>query len=110
MILASIRIQTSSASGQQKLIELLRSVAGPLSAQPGLVSVTISSDILDSDIIIYQELWREQAALDKHIASDRYSTILTACDLGSVPPDIQFLTITETKGMNLIKNVRAKTH
>ncbi len=108
MLLANFRIKAPSPPGQQQVIELLRSVAGPLSAQPGLVSVTISRDILDSDTIIYQELWRDPAGFEHHIASDRYSTILTACDLGSAPPDIQFQTITETKGMEEIKRLRTK--
>lgn len=110
MILASYRIKSSSASGQEKVIELLRSVAGPLSAQPGLVNLMIGRDILDPDIIIYQEYWRNQADLENHIASERYNVILNAIDLGKEKPDVRFLTISKVTGMEVIKRVRTKAN
>jgi hypothetical protein len=50
--------------------------------------------------------WRTQEDLVRHLRSEHYKRLLVLMDLGSEPPLIEFHTVAETKGLDLIKDAR----
>jgi hypothetical protein len=42
----------------------------------------------------------------RHLRSEHYKRLLALMDLGSEPPLVEFHTVTETKGLDLIERTR----
>jgi hypothetical protein len=54
----------------------------------------------------YEAHWRTQDDLLRHLRSEHYKRLLILMDFGSEPPLIEFHTVSETKGLDLIENAR----
>jgi len=102
MIISLIRI-LAEPDNKEEILEILFSVKGPTEGEPGCISCRMYQDIENEHIIAYEEVWRNRENLFKHIRSDLYRNILAVMDMSSDPPDVRFNTISNSAGMELIK-------
>jgi quinol monooxygenase YgiN len=109
MILGTLRI-FPPPSRRRDVLELLRSVQGPVAAEPGCVAIRIYEEEGEEPAIVLVEQWESRTALESHLGSDAYRLILGAIDLSSVPPEIRFDSVTESEGMELIERIRTSGH
>jgi quinol monooxygenase YgiN len=89
-----------------EIIELFSSYVGPISFQPGCISIQLYSQYISPDDFILIEKWKSQSALQRHIQSDDFQKILGIIDLGNEPPDIQFHSVSSVEGFELVKKLR----
>lgn len=62
----------------------------------GCLLYTFAADLDDPDVIVSVEVWRDQAALDAHMARDHTATFLAVVpDLVAETPDMQIFTARE---------------
>ena len=61
----------------------------------------------DLDALCYQAQWKSRDDLLQHLRSEHYKRLLMLMDLGSEPPLVEFHTVTETKGLDLIEFARS---
>jgi quinol monooxygenase YgiN len=54
----------------------------------------------------YEAQWKTQDDLMRHLRSEHYKRLLVLMDLGEEPPVVEFHTVTETKGLDLIQRAR----
>jgi quinol monooxygenase YgiN len=108
LITATVKMRVTRED-RKMVLELISSIVGPTRAQPGCLSCLTYQDVKNQNIIIYEEKWKRQADLERHIRSNRYLNILSAIDMSSEPPEIRFDTITGTRGMEFIKAIRGGT-
>jgi quinol monooxygenase YgiN len=70
------------------------------------MSCRILQEICDSRAFCYEAQWRSRDDLIRHLRSDHYKRLLVLMDLGDAPPRIEFHTVEETAGLDLIRSAR----
>jgi quinol monooxygenase YgiN len=104
MVIGTVRFQPS-VDQRPLVLEILRSVQGPVNAEPGCRGFEILEDQAPGAAIVLVERWESSAALERHLRSDQYRRILAACELSTGPPTIRFDHVSATEGMELIERV-----
>jgi quinol monooxygenase YgiN len=107
MIIGTLRLQPGP-DRRADVLELLRSIQGPVRAQPGCAEL----DIYDAQgegaepMIVLMARWESREALEAHLRSEIYRRILTAIELSGGPPDIRFEHVSACEGIELIERSR----
>jgi quinol monooxygenase YgiN len=104
-ILEIVSIKASSER-QEQLRVALSSLCGPTEAQPGCTSWQLFQEVSDLSVFRVESRWKTQSDLFRHIRSDAYKKFLLLMELGAEPPSIEFYTVSELRGLDLIWAVR----
>jgi len=105
MIVGTLRLLPSPDRHDQ-VLEILRSIRGPVSAQPGCVACHVYEEQAPEPAVVLVERWESEAALRAHIRTESYRRILGAIELSGAPPEIRFDYVSTTAGMELIEQSR----
>jgi len=105
VIIESIRIAVTPTKYEQ-LRRALVAWAGPTSVESGCLSCRILQENNEPQAFCYQAQWNSQDDLVRHIRTDHYKRLLALMDLGKEPPLVEFHTVVETKGLDLIERTR----
>jgi quinol monooxygenase YgiN len=105
MIIGTIKI-LPPPNRRADVIEVLRSVQGPVLAQPGCTACQILEEQDPEPAIVFIERWESQAALELHLRSEMYRRILGAIELSGARPDVRFEHVSASEGMELIERSR----
>ena len=109
MVIGTLRL-LPPPNRRRDVLEILTSIQGPVLTQPGCVACHIYEGQGDDPAIVLVERWESEAALEAHIRSDEYRSILGALELSGSPPEIRFDHVTATEGIELIERSRALPH
>jgi quinol monooxygenase YgiN len=104
MIVGTLRI-LPPPDRRAEVLEILRSVQGPVLAQPGCAACHIYEE-QGAEAVVLVEMWESQAALETHIRSEAYRRVLGAIELSGGPPEVRFDHVSATEGMELIERSR----
>jgi quinol monooxygenase YgiN len=88
------------------VLEVLRSIQGPVLAQPGCKAYHIYDEQGQEPAVVLVERWESRAALEAHIRSEIYRRILGAIELAGGPPEVSFDVVSGTEGMELVERLR----
>ena len=102
MIVGMVRI-LPSPDRCGEVLEILRSIQGPASAQPGCAACHIYEEHGPDEAIVLVERWESMAALEEHIRSKAYRRILSAIEISRGPPEVCFDFVSASEGMELIE-------
>ena len=105
MIIGTVRI-LPPPDRRADVLEVLRSVQGPVRAQPGCIACDIYEEVGLEPAILFIERWDSGAALETHLRSETYRRILAAIELSGLQPDVRFEHVSATDGMELIERSR----
>jgi len=105
LITSTIRI-TASEISDGEIVRVLRSLIEPTRVETGCISCGLYKDLHDPSIIVWLEEWKTQRDLERHLRSRQYKKVLAAFDMSSSQPVMQFNTVVETKGMQLIADAK----
>ena len=105
MLITSVRINTPP-NRRDEIMKTLGSLLGPTRVLAGCVSCRFYQDVENPNLLTLIEKWETREALDRHLRSNDYRKILTAMDLASEPPEVEFCTVLTESGMELIKQTR----
>lgn len=105
MVVGTLRIPVSQ-DHRAEVLELLRSIQGPVLAQPGCAAFRIFEEQDPEQAIVLVERWDSEAALEAHIRSAAYRRILGAMELSGAPPEVRFEHVSATAGMELVERLR----
>ena len=109
MIIERIRI-TALPTGSQQLGRTLASLTGPARVLPGCLSCNILQSCQDRNEIQVEMEWESKEDLIRHLQSDTYKQILLLMELSQKPPVIQFYTVQEFEGLDLVKAARNRSN
>ena len=90
------------------VLEILRSVQGPVRTQPGCAAFDIYDDLGPDSAVLLVERWETDAALEAHLRSDIYRSILCAIELAGARTEIRFEHVSASQGMELIERLRTE--
>lgn len=96
----------SNSSNFSEIVEILSSVKGQVEGKAGCLSCLILQEINNENHITYEEKWKTQEQLNNHISSDLYRKILAAMDMSDHSPDVEFNSILDGEGMEIVKAIR----
>ena len=105
MVVGTVRFLPSPAR-RAEVLEVLRSVQGPVLAQPGCAACDIYEEQGAEMAIVLVERWESEASLETHLRSEAYHRILCAMELSGGQPDVRFESVTAREGMELIERLR----
>jgi quinol monooxygenase YgiN len=105
MVIGTVRI-LPPPDRHAAVLEVLRSVQGPVRAQPGCAACDIYEEQGPEPAVVFVERWETDAALEAHLRSDMYRRILGAIELSSDKPEIRFEHVSASEGMELIERLR----
>ena len=89
------------------MLEILQSLQGPTRAQRGCTDYVVYQEEGADSAVVLVERWESDAALQSHLRSDAYRSVLSAVELSGRPPEIRFEHVTGTEGIELIERARA---
>ena len=105
MIIERIKI-TALPAGSQQLGRTLASLTGPTGVLPGCLSCNILQSCQDNNELQLEMEWESQEDLIRHLQSDTYKQLLLLMELSPRPPVIQFYTVQEFHGLDLVETAR----
>jgi quinol monooxygenase YgiN len=106
MIVGTLRV-LPAPDRRAEVLEVFRSVQGPVLAQPGCVACHIYEEQGHEPAVVLVERWESQEALEAHLQSETYRRILGAIELSGSPPEIRFDHVSRSDGMGLVERSRA---
>ena len=89
-----------------RLISVLRAGVGPIMAHPACLDCRVLQDVAENDTAVFLERWRSLEALERHIRSEEYRSVLAAIELACEPPEVLIGTITGSRGIDYIVELR----
>ncbi|MHC1727265.1 MAG: putative quinol monooxygenase [Syntrophobacteraceae bacterium] len=107
MILAAIRMAIPPQKRNEALT-ILRAVAELCRDDPACLSCHIYGDLQEKKVLVLEQAWKTEEALDLHIRSDEYRNLLIVLEMAPQQPEIRFHTVTGSSGIETIE--RARSH
>lgn len=107
MIVGTVRIVPEGKRAAE-VMELLRSIAGPVRAVRGCLSLDIYEECGPDQAIVLVERWDTQEALEAHLRSSAYLRVLKAIELSAPTPGVRFDYVSASEGMDLVARCRGK--
>ena len=87
------------------ILEAMRGMLEPARVERGCLSYCLYEDVENRNVFVLLEEWATQADLERHIRTENVQRLLALMDLLSVQPELQFHTVSQTAGMELIDDV-----
>jgi quinol monooxygenase YgiN len=109
MIISIVNIKASS-DRREELCRALSSLSGPTEAEAGCISYQLFEEVSEPGVLRVESRWNTQNDLLRHIRSDTYRRLLLLMELGAEPPTIEFYTVSELRGFDLIVAARRRSN
>jgi quinol monooxygenase YgiN len=93
-------------SHRADVLHSVGSLLEPTRVLPGCLGCRLYSDTEDPNAFTLVEEWESQGALDRHLTSVAYKTLVAAIELSAKPPAIRFDTVAERAGIEVIEAAR----
>jgi quinol monooxygenase YgiN len=106
LIIESLRIVVRPAK-REELQRALAAWIGPTQVESGCLNCRILQEGCEPHSFCYQAQWKTSDDLMRHLRSEHYRRLLVLMDLGEEPPVVEFHTVSETKGLDLIQHARS---
>jgi quinol monooxygenase YgiN len=91
-----------------QVLGILRAIQGPTKIQPHCASSQVYEEDGYEEAILYMEQWDSKLEFHRHARSDLYRQILEAVELSRQTPEIHFHEVSETRGMDLLEELRGR--
>jgi|SRR6185369_14909052 quinol monooxygenase YgiN len=99
-----------SREERRHLLTILRSVQGPIKAQPHNQCCRVYEEDGFDGAVLYMERWDSEPEFERHVRSEAYRRILAVIEFSRKPPEIVFDYVTTSRGMDLIEALRGESN
>ena len=97
---------TSRREGRTELQTALSFLLGPTRVESGCLACHLYQDVGNSNRFHFECTWKTEEHLIRHLRSEIFRRILILMELSAEPPSVQFHTVLETRGMEVIHAAR----
>ena len=109
MIQASLRIVAPEGK-REEILGILSRLKGPTEVLAECRACRITQDVADENVLTYLVTWETQEDLEEHLRSDRFRRLLPYIEMSCEPPEVEFSTIDQVRGIEyMIEVLSAKT-
>jgi quinol monooxygenase YgiN len=105
LIIESLRIVVRGGK-REEMRRALAAWIGPTQVEAGCIDCRILHDEHEPHSFYYEARWKSPDELMRHLRSEHYKRLLGLMDLGEEAPVVEFHTVSETKGLDLIQQAR----
>ena len=91
---------------REDLGKALSSFLAMTRTEPGCLAGLLYQDWSDESVFYLESRWQTVSDLTHHIRMDAYKRLLQLMELAEEPPIIEFLTVSEVRGLDFVKAVR----
>src|SRR5271157_5432068 len=91
---------------RQQVGSALASLLGPTQVRPGCSKCRLLQSWQDPDELVVEANWETAEDLISHLQSDNYKRLLLLMELSPVPPVLEFWTVQEVSGLELVQTAR----
>ena len=107
MIQSTIRM-VIPANKRGEALKILSTIAEQCRFYPGCISSNIYGDLEEENVIMIEEMWRDQENLERHLRSEEYLNLLLVLEMSLKQPEIRFDTISSSTGIETIEKARSR--
>jgi quinol monooxygenase YgiN len=93
-------------SQREELVRSIYRLVESSRLDSGCVNCRLYSDVANPNAITLVEEWATQPDMERRLRSTAYGQLLQLLEVSREPPETIFHTITETSGLETIRNVR----
>lgn len=105
MIIGTVRI-LPPPNRRRDVLEVLRSLQGPVRAQPGCVACDVLDEQGPEPAVVLLERWETREAFEEHLRSEAYRRVIGAVELSGAEPSISFEQVEAVEGLELVERLR----
>lgn len=105
MIHATVRMAIPPGK-RAEAVQILNMIAEHTRVHIGCLSCRIYHDEQVEAVFMVEEVWKSQEDLDRHLRSENYRNMLFVTEMAVEPPEIQFRTVTQSVGLEIIEKAR----
>ncbi len=106
MIQSRLRMEVPAAKVAEAL-EVLSPMAERIKVAPGCLGCHVYMDLLEKDVLMVEEMWRDKEDLTRHLRSNEYREVLLLMEMAAARPEVRFNVIAETSGFETIEQARS---
>ena len=104
MIQASFRL-IAPRGKRQEFLDVLLYLKGPTEALAECRACWICQDVTNDHALIYLVQWDTQEDLELHLRSERFRRLLPYIEMSREPPEVDFSTIDQVRGIEFMVEV-----
>jgi quinol monooxygenase YgiN len=108
MVLATVRLKILPQK-RDEVLKILKSTSVQCKVWPNCLSSHIYADLQEDNVIMFEERWRSQEDLERHLRSDEYYRVLLVMEMALEQPEIRFETISRSTGIETVEKARNLT-
>ncbi len=105
MIRSSIRMMLPE-NKVKEAVEILGPMAERTRAERGCLGCHLHQDVLEENILIFEESWASEADMQRHLRSPEYRNLLLVMEMALETPEVGFDTVASSAGIETIKHAR----
>ena len=105
MIIEFMSITVSPAEGR-RFGDALESIVGSVLVQPGCLGCRILKSWPTEKVFHLLARWENEKDLIRHVQSDIYKRLLLLMELSAAPPVLEFFSVLEIRGLDLVEAAR----
>jgi quinol monooxygenase YgiN len=105
MIIESLGL-VSRRETRRELQVALSFLLGPTRVESGCVSCHLYQDVVNPNGFRFECFWKTDLDFRRHLRSEIYRQLLILMELSAEPPIVQFHTVSDTQGMELVHATR----
>ena len=106
MVLATIRMIIPPKKRGEAL-KILRSRAEQCKIQPGCLGCHIYGDVQEDNVLMFEEMWRNEEDLAQQLRSKEYQDVLLVMEMALKHPEVSFNTVSTSTGIETIEKARS---
>jgi quinol monooxygenase YgiN len=105
MIIELLRISVPRGK-REEFAKTLVSLVDPIALQPGCSGCRLFQTWPQRDGLLIEARWESQEYLVCYLKSQIYKNLLLLAELGAAPPTVEFFTVVEFRGLDLVQGSR----
>jgi len=105
MIQSTVRM-TIPPQKKEEAFKILKSVAEQCRVVPGCLSCHFYEDLQEENVLMFEEIWRDEEDMNLHLRSEEYRNLLLVLEMSLKQPEIRFDTISSSTGIEVIEKAR----
>ena len=106
MVHATIRMIISPKKRGEAL-KILRSMAEQCKVHSGCLGCHIYDDVQEDNVLMFEEMWRNEEDLVQHLRSKEYQDVLLVMEMAVKHPEVSFNTVSTSTGIETIEKARS---
>lgn len=109
--MTQIYLRLKAPAGRRpEILEALGAIRLPAQLDRGCASTRLVVDPQDPDAVEYTEDWVNAEGLERRVASDDFTAVLSVLECASQPPTVEFRDVTGVRGLEFIEELRRERH